>query len=366
MTDASGLSVCVPTHTGRGGLVADLLDLLVVAAFNVPEPIEILVVDDAEGDEAERLERKCDEVGARYLRGPRSAGRKRNLAAEQASHDLLFFVDSDCLVTSQTLAAHLNALRQAPEDVAGVVGLTVMDGPVTKVWRTIENTQFHNPCFDFAERYEQVGWGTTANLSVRRRVFLEAAGFPADIFTLVGGEDVDFGLRVTDLGYRWITSREALVLHRRGPISRLGQVFERLFTYGRADVYLADRYPGRRDLHPNGYGLAAALAAVALLTRGRWRRAAAAAVVLVPMAALVREAWRRASSTATLYGERQRDGVQDTGGPGQIGRHLKASVIDSVFDIGIAWEAIRRAKPLRTFVRFRYVDDTTFRPRRRP
>jgi glycosyltransferase involved in cell wall biosynthesis len=360
---SSGLSVCIPTHSGRGILTSELLDTVVAASTTVGEPVEIIVVDDSTGPEAEKVARKCDEVGAWYTQGPRSAARKRNLAAGEARHDLLFFVDSDCLVTEKTLAAHLKALRESPDDVAGIVGLTEMQGEVTKVWQTIKGTQFHNPCFDFAQRFEQVGWGTTANVSVRRDVFSTAGGFAEDAFTLVGGEDVDFGLRVTKLGYRWITSSEALVQHRRSPITKLGHVFCRLFTYGRADVFLMEQYPERCDGHANPYALSAAALLAGVLAGRRGRRLGLASAVILPTLLLVAEAQRRRTSKQTLYGDRP-----DTdAGTGQrsLFYHLKASAIDSTFDAGLAWEALRRGKPLRAFTRFAYVDNETFVPRKR-
>lgn len=359
MTPA-GLSVCIPTHTGRGPLVAELLGCVVQSTRHISEPVEVLVIDDATGREAEQVERRCTAVGAQYLRGPRSAGLKRNIAAATARYDILFFVDSDCLVTPRTLAAHLASLREAPSDVAGVVGLTEMSGEITKVWRTIEGSQFHNPCFDFAERYVQVGWGTTANLSVRREVLLTAGGFAAGSFTLVGGEDVDFGLRVTRLGYRWVTSAEALVLHRRSPITQLGHVAERLFTYGRADVFLADQHRDRRDTHLNPYAIGLVGLVGTLLTSGKVRRAALATAGVLPIATLVAEARRRRTSSDTLYGARSQ-----VSGRRSLLHDLRSTIIDSLFDAGITWEAVRRRRPLSAFVRFGYVDDRTFVPRRR-
>lgn len=355
-----GLTVCIPTHTGRSAMTAELLDTVVEAARDLAEPLEIVVVDDSTGREATAVVRKCDEVGARYLRGHKSVGLKRNLAAREARHDLLLFVDSDCLVTDATLRLHLEALRNAQEDVAGIVGLTEMHGEVTRVWRQIEGTQFHNPCFDFPDRYTEVGWGTTANLSVRRDVLIEVGGFATGSFTLVGGEDVDFGLRVTKSGYRWVTNRDAVVLHRRSPIKSLDHVFGRLFTYGRADVFLMDQHPERADPHLNPYtlGLVALLAGI---VAGRTkRRIGAAAAIAVPLVTLTGEAIRRARSNRTLYGDRA---IGDSANRRRILHHLKGAVIDSSFDAGLAWEALRRGKLGRAFTRFTYVDDETFSAR---
>ena len=65
------------------------------------------------------LERLCGSEDAIFLRGTRSAGAKRNLAAERATYDLLLFVDSDCLATESLLLHHLDALESADRDIAG-------------------------------------------------------------------------------------------------------------------------------------------------------------------------------------------------------------------------------------------------------
>ena len=263
--------------------MCELLDTLAESATQTDRAVEIIVVDDSTGAEALRVEEKCAIMSARYLRGPRSAGLKRNLAAREARHSLLFFVDSDGLVTPATIAAHFRAIDAAPPEAAGVVGLIEMHGEVTGVWTTIEGTQFHNPCFDFANRYVEVGWGTTANLLVRREVFFEVGGFSTDAYTLVGGEDVDLGLRAAARGYRWITDQAALVLHRREPVRRVSHVLHRLFTYGRADVYLAHQFPQRRSFHFNPYSVGL----VILLSISVSRRHALRLALPAPLLAVV-------------------------------------------------------------------------------
>jgi len=51
--------------------------------------------------------------------------------------------------------------------------------------------------FGWPRRFERVGWAATSNLLVRRAVLLELGGFDETTLTVVGGEDVDFGLRLT-------------------------------------------------------------------------------------------------------------------------------------------------------------------------
>lgn len=308
MVSSNGLSVCVPTHAGRGSLVVDLLDTVVDASARLTEPVEILVVDDSNGAESTAVARKCDETGALYLRGPRSAGVKRNVAASHARYDLLFFVDSDCLLARETLETHVRELRAAPSDIAGIAGRTEMVGDMTRVWQALDRSRVYNTGFDFTDAFEEVAWSATCNLSVRRDVFEKVGGFAEDSFTPVGGEDVDLGIRVVDDGFRWLTSPTAIVYHRRDPSVRFHHALRKLFTFGRADVFLTQRHTRRRQ--------------------------AQGEPVLRP---------HRGGATMASIG---------------------GALLDAAFHAGVAWEAARRVRPGLALRRFPYTDARGFVPRR--
>lgn len=344
------LSVCIPTHTGRADYTMELLDTLQRAQQHVHGAVETIVVDDDSTDAADRLRARCQKLGVTYLRGPRSAGAKRNLAVEHACAELVLFIDSDCLATDTLLAAHLAAMRDAEPDVAGVVGLIQMDGEPTGVWHTIRGSHYHNPCFDYAHQYRHVGWGTTANLLVRRKVFRSVNGFDQSSYTAVGGEDVDLGLRISDAGYTWRTGPHALVIHRRDTITTLRQVTQRLFTYGRADTFLSHQHPHHQTLYVNPYA-----AAVLATISGRWHPTRMLARgALTAAAALVAEGVRRRYSSSSIYGDHtQRP-------DGTLREHALWVLTDSAFDAGILAESVRRGRPARAFHRFTYAPPKYF------
>lgn len=356
-----GVTVCIPTHTGRGKLIRALLESLEDARRATNRPVEVIVVDDSGEPEYSDVARDCAAFDARHLRGPRSVGLKRNLAAEESRYEILLFIDSDCLLTSETIEEHARTLSTAPEDVAGVIGHTVMHGPMDRVWRTLEYSQLHNTCFDFAELYTQVGWGVTCNLSVRRDLFTNIGGFADDTFTLFGGEDVDFGLRVTERGYRWITSGTATVLHRREPISNFSQVLHKLFTYGRADVFLTRRHPARAKPYLNPVSLSVLGILVTLPLAPLWLPLS----ILVPYAAAIATAIvRRWHLRDTIYGPRVTGArVESDGHWIELARTIVGATIDLAFDAGVAWEAFWRGRPLQSFYHFVYADDASFKRR---
>ncbi|GAA2367735.1 hypothetical protein Cme02nite_28450 [Catellatospora methionotrophica] len=334
------MTVCVPTHRGRLRHVSELLASLLVAARAVDAPVEIIVVDDSPEPEFQALRCRCVQLGVRHLRGPRAAGAKRNLAVRAASHDVLLFVDSDCVATPELIVGHLAALAGAPADVAGVAGATIWSGDRTPLWQILDFSRLYQNAGDVAARYTQVGWGTTSNLCVRREAFVRLGGFDEGAFTVVGGEDVDLGVRACDQGYRWLTCARAAVLHQRDAAGRWSQVLAKQFTYGRADVFLSSRHRHRRTwrANPVAISLMAMVFAVAGVRTGLppWVLLGAAVPVLV---ALPRT------------------------GP-QLVRRWGGALVDLAFDAGITWEALRQGRPVSAVCTFVYTDDREFLPGR--
>jgi GT2 family glycosyltransferase len=245
-----GVSVVVGSHAGRLPWLRRLLVSLAVAGGRCPEPSEVVIVDDSPEPEASRVREVCDEHGARYLRGPARAGSKRNVGARSARFDVLLFTDSDCAADPELLVEHLRTMRGAGEDVGAVAGLTTMTGEETFPWLVAAGSRFYNQSFDLALEYERVLWATTSNLACRRAAFDRIGGFDPDTPTVVGGEDVDFGVRLCEAGYVISTNPDARVLHTRDHVTKLRQIARSLFTYGRADVYLLLRHPRRSGLRP--------------------------------------------------------------------------------------------------------------------
>lgn len=356
-----GVSVCVPSHDGRGPLTAELLGTFEAARRETSVPVEMIIVDDAAEPECIELADRCAQAGATYLRGPREAGAKRNLAARSAKYDTLLFVDSDTLLTPSSIQAHIEALRAAPEDVAGIAGRVVMHGRQTPIWKVLEYSRLHNVCFDFTDLYREVGWGCTCNLSVRHTAFEESGGFSERTFTPCGGEDVDLGTRLSEQGYRWVTDASAIVLHRREPLSRWHEIVRKLFTYGCADVFLTNAFPRRRVFSPNPFAIAL-IAAVVTLPLIPLVPVAPAVAVLPPLVALAMDVMRPLDAP-TVYGKaparfvpRRQSGLRARA------LRVQGALIDSAFDVGVLWESLRRGRPGLAFCHFGYTDGDRFIP----
>ena len=338
---AAGLSVIVPTK-GRVELVSRALKSLRGAALHSEVEWEIILVDDSEEHDAARLRALCREFPhARYLRGPAGVGAKRNLGAEHARFDRLVFLDSDCSVDEGFLAGHhaADALHTGPSGrpVGAVAGPVVMAEDAHS-WRTrlADYSPLFNAPFEWPARYSEVYWACTANLAVPRKVFESIGGFDEQPFTVVGGEDVDLCLRLQDAGYAICCQPSAVAVHTRTLCGSFRTMASKMLLYGRSDVYNTLRHPQHGAFHLNPAVLLPVAALAAPWRRGR-RSVGAAAVAWF--------AWQSA-------GHLRKSGASPLA--------LGATVLDWMFDLGIAAEAIRQRTPALILRRFRYFDDSLY------
>lgn len=341
-----GIAVVIPT-LGRPWAVRRLLDSLMRSAGMLPAdvPADVIVVDDSDGEDAARIERHCHEVGARYIRGPKNVGAKRNAGVAATSQELVLFVDSDCVASPDLLRLHVER-HATGRSVSGratgaVAGPALMEGQAaTWAWRACEASRLANAPFQWPLEYDEMEWAATCNLSVPRRAFEEVGGFDEATYTVVGGEDVDFGVRLYGAGYTTVSAPDAVVTHDRDSITTVAQFHRKLFTYGRACVYNCHRQPEKADRFANPLALAAGAAFAGLVIRRPWWWGLWAAAVGVAFARQVR------------------DRVAD-GRHGVVAAAL-GTTIDLSFDLGILVESLRRGRPGSVFTWYRYVDSTRF------
>ncbi|AVT28837.1 glycosyl transferase family 2 [Plantactinospora sp. BC1] len=343
--DPPGISVVVPVR-GRVAELADLLESLAVAAARCPAPVEVVVVDDSCAEDAARHRANCERAGARYVTGPRHVGAKRNLGVALARHDLVLFTDSDCQLAPDVLQRHVSRLHSAPRHVAGVAGPTRVRDSDTAVFRVARRSPYLNTAFDRPIRYTRVTWATTSNLALRKSAFQQVGGFAEDTLTVVAGEDVDLGLRLSAAGYVIECDPKAEVIHHPGNSESLRAVCQRLYTYGRSGQWLSQVHPGRRRAKTNAVsavGVAAAAGvAAARVTRGRSLLAAP----LVAAALLARDAYRR---------------YRPGDGPHPVRDAVACALLDWSNDAGKAVAAIQLGRPDYLFGEFEWVDEPTRR-----
>ena len=181
-------SVIVPTYA-RPRSLARLLDSL--AAQRMPDPasrFEIIVVDDGSPD-AVRPREEGFPSGARLLRqenrGPAAA---RNRGAAEARGALLAFVDDDCTLEPDWLAALLLAHRAHPD---ALLGGATRNGLPDNLYSEVAESLLH--FFDEEERRRgaPLSFLASNNIACGRAAFSRSGGFDAS-YPLAAGEDRAF------------------------------------------------------------------------------------------------------------------------------------------------------------------------------
>jgi glycosyltransferase involved in cell wall biosynthesis len=178
MRDASGISDLAPGAPGAPAVsvivpardAAPTLErsLRALAAQELDEPFEVLIVDDGSTDEtaaiASRWAPGVRLVGAENDPGAaRGPGAARNRGAAEARAPVLAFTDADCFPAPGWLASGLRAIREGADLVQGAVA------PEPGATRT----PFDRTVIVSGEN----GLYPTANVLVRRELFAAVGGF---------------------------------------------------------------------------------------------------------------------------------------------------------------------------------------------
>ncbi|MEV4299862.1 glycosyltransferase family 2 protein [Microbispora rosea] len=331
-----GVSVVVPVR-GRVAAAERMLASVWAAAARCPEPVEVLLVDDSGPEDAARHREQCDRNGARYLRGPRHAGAKCNLGARHASHDLLLFLGSDCRASPGLLRRYVKTIRMAT-GTAGLAGPTVVMESPTAVSRIMRRSPLLHGDLKRPAAGDELEWAATSNLLLRRTAFEAVGGFAERSPTVVAGEDVDLGIRLTWQGFTLRAEPDAEVVQDRLGSESVRSVSRRLYRHGRSQQWLAVVHPDRRVPRCNpvaavGAATVAALAA-APATRGR-------SMVLIP------------ATAALTLGLRARARLGPGRGPRAVADAVACAALECAFDLGSAVAAVQLRRPGLLFTGFR-------------
>ena len=238
---APSLSFVVPAHNEEYEL-AETLKAIRSAAGTARKTYEIIVVDDASNDATGTLARQA---GARVVSiNCRQIAAARNVGAQAARGEFLFFVDADTRIAPGHVTKALEALA---EGFSGGSAHVAMDHRLPfwgKIFLRV-----------FSAMYFVIGkLGAGAFLFTRRASFETIGGFDEQYFA---GEEVYLSLALKKLG-RFKILREPIVtsgrkLRMHSPGSVLAQIFV-LFLRGPAAVRTRDKlalwYDGKRESAP--------------------------------------------------------------------------------------------------------------------
>jgi glycosyltransferase involved in cell wall biosynthesis len=204
------LSVVIPTYNRRARLERVLAAL--EKQTGVSGDFEVVVVDDGSSDgSSEWLATRRASYALRSLKLPNGGpARARNAGIDAAAGEIVLFIDDDVEPTPSLVAEHLRS-HDAERDVV-VIGPLASLPRYEQPWVAWEQAKVEAQ-YDamsrgrFEPTFRQF-W--TGNASVERRHLLAAGKFdPA----FLRAEDVELGLRLTNLGLKFRFNANARGLH---------------------------------------------------------------------------------------------------------------------------------------------------------
>lgn len=248
-TSPQGFSVIVASH-GRVELLVKLLESLNHSRSSFDKNVEVLVIDSTPADQSETIRDICERLGAILIEGPLNVRRKRNLGAQSATREWLFFVDSDCEVSQHIFDAYRCAF-ETDQGICVAAGPTVFQGGETTFTKLIQRSSLLTP-FRRPNNAGSLLWATTSNLCVRRDVFETLGGFREDFPFRLGGDDTDVCLQLRDKGHSVVAVPEAMCFHSWATWSRPLSVVRRSFRWGWMHSRLLRNHPRYRRFDTPG------------------------------------------------------------------------------------------------------------------
>ncbi|VAX23005.1 hypothetical protein MNBD_NITROSPINAE03-1579 [hydrothermal vent metagenome] len=196
------ISVIIPNRNG-----ADTIGDCLKAVFaSEDDNFDVTVIDDCSDDDS-------IEIISRYpcklirLKVHAGASRARNVGARAVDGDILFFTDSDCLLTKNTLAIARRSLTKLGGNF--IVGGTYTKKPFDPGFFSMFQSVFIN--YSETKKADDPAYIAGHAMAIYSRTFSAGAGFNEDVYPIL--EDVDFSAMMKAKGYKLIIDPAILVRH---------------------------------------------------------------------------------------------------------------------------------------------------------
>lgn len=232
------VSVIIPTHH-RPALLGRAIDSAVSQSF---ADLEVLVVDDGPGADAERVARGAGDDRVRYLRhaSSRGASAARNTGLQHARGEFVAFLDDDDTWFPEKIARQMAQFERGGPDVGVVYCASLKYSDITN--RVISEARAHPLRQGHVDFFRRTLFGTSVPL-IRRRCFDEVGGFDE---SLPGAQDRDMWIRLA-MRFAFDAVPEVLVRHH----IHGDQITSDLAAKVRARELLLAKYRQQMESHPD-------------------------------------------------------------------------------------------------------------------
>ena len=236
------ISVVIPTYQ-RKETVKETVQALATQTFKGPFEV-IVVVDGSTDGTADALRHLAYPFPLMVVeQANQGAAQARNMGARRAAGDIILFIDDDMMAHPGLLAEHARSHEQGWNAVLGHIPLhpespfTLLSVGIEK-WADARAKRLTQP--DAQLTLHDL---LTGQLSVTRPVFEAIGGFDTG-FTAggaFGNEDIDFGYRLLEQGYRVHFNPHAISWQKY--VVTPERYLVQWHQTGQADVRFARKYP---------------------------------------------------------------------------------------------------------------------------
>lgn len=207
------LSVIIPVHNG-GEKFRKCLDSLGQTEM-IPEEI-IVVVDGGTTnggmDDVSIITQHpiSQQAGVKVIKLPvcKGPGTARNIGAQKATGDILFFTDADVTINPDTIEKVKNVFVSNPH-LSAMIG-SYDDAPGEANFLSQYKNLFHHYTHQIAREEASTFWGACG--AIRRHVFLSVGGF-APSYRRPTIEDIELGYRLRKRGHQIQLCKDVQVKH---------------------------------------------------------------------------------------------------------------------------------------------------------
>ena len=230
-------SIIVPVYN-RPDEVRELLESLTGQSY---KNFEVLIVEDGSTITCEKVfEEYTQLLHIRYFFKPNSGpGPSRNFGFKQARGNYLVVFDSDCTIPEGYLKAVEDFLGHTPLDAWGGPDRGHRDFTILQQAMAFTmSSVFTTGGIRGRKKAPGAFQPRSFNMGISKEVFLHTGGFAFDRFA----EDIEFSLRMKELGYRVGYIHEAFVYHKRR--TGLKQFFWQVYNFGRGRVLVGRAHRG--------------------------------------------------------------------------------------------------------------------------
>lgn len=218
-------SIIVPVYNVENSIVELMRSLL---GQEYPGKYEIIIVDNKSTDLTSQKLKSFNRVKVIKEYKIQSSYAARNRGLKNVGGRIIVFIDADCVAKKDWLKRGIGCLLKKKSDlVAGQVKF-IFKGKKPNVYEYLDSARKMNQ-----KSYVKRGFGATANLFVRKKVFDEIGTFRSD---LESGGDYEFGIRATKAGFKIEYCGKAIVVHPAR--STLSQLLKKTKRVGKGQAQL--------------------------------------------------------------------------------------------------------------------------------